>query len=475
MSNSETWTAEVNKTWEGCVVDGKFPLRQWLGGSAHSAVFLTERQSQKVAIKLVPAGSVDANGQLDRWRTAAQLSHPHLLRVYESGRGEVNGAPVLYAVMELADEDLWQILPHRALTPAEAADLLPPVLDALSYLHARKLVHGRIKPSNLLADGDQVKLSADHIVSSSEINSEPRRRDVFDAPETAAGIVSPAGDMWSLGVTLVVTLTQIVPVSEEASQHDPHARPKIVEPFRGIVRECMHLDPNRRCLVAEVQARLQPAARSVPAEPEPMPAPEPRSRRALVTVLLLAIAVVLGIFIIHSRGKTTPPSTAAEAPPTTASSETSSETSTRSPARQTAPQTDAAPQATPRATPTPSVAPRSKPVPSPRETVSSANATDGEGIVRQVIPAVPRSARNTITGKIRVSVRVNVDSSGKVTDATLTSPGPSKYFANLALNAARGWEFSTAQASGQPTPTAWMLHFRFGRGGTQVSPESIKR
>ena len=52
MSKPETW-----KSWEGRVVEGKFPLRQWLGGSDHSAVFLTESAnlpSQKIAIKLIP-------------------------------------------------------------------------------------------------------------------------------------------------------------------------------------------------------------------------------------------------------------------------------------------------------------------------------------------------------------------------------------------------------------------------------------
>ena len=76
MSNPEEW-----KKWEGRV-DGKFPLRQWLGGSEHSAVFLTERpgQSQKVAIKLI-AADAEADRQLSHWRAAAQFSHPHLMRI----------------------------------------------------------------------------------------------------------------------------------------------------------------------------------------------------------------------------------------------------------------------------------------------------------------------------------------------------------------------------------------------------------
>ncbi len=174
MGNPETW-----KKWEGRA-DGKFPLRQWLGGSDHSAVFLTERpgqMNQKFAIKLISA-DVLADQQLSQWRAAAQLSHPHLMRIYDAGRCRLDGTPLLYLVMEYAEENLAQILPHRPLAAAEVTDMLPPLLDALSYLHNKGFVHGRIKPSNVHATDDQVKLSADQIVPFSELNPARRRHDV---------------------------------------------------------------------------------------------------------------------------------------------------------------------------------------------------------------------------------------------------------------------------------------------------------
>src|SRR5580658_7585318 len=251
MSNPEDW-----KKWEGRV-DGKFPLRQWLGGSDHSAVFLTERpgQAQKVAIKLI-AADAEADRQLARWRAAAQLSHPHLMRIFEAGRCRLDGMPMLYIVMEYAEEDLSQILPQRPLAPAEVTDLLPALLDALSYLHSKGYVHGRVKPSNVHAMGDELKLSADQImaaqiVSAAETNSARTRRDVYDAPETAHGIILPAGDVWSIGVTLVAALTQNVTFEEgaagSASRPDPAPPVTVPQPFRGIARECLHLDPKRRC------------------------------------------------------------------------------------------------------------------------------------------------------------------------------------------------------------------------------------
>jgi TonB family protein len=66
-------------------------------------------------------------------------------------------------------------------------------------------------------------------------------------------------------------------------------------------------------------------------------------------------------------------------------------------------------------------------------------------VVHQVLPDVPRKARDTIRGKVRVGVRVRVDPSGNVVGAKLDSPGPSRYFAQLALRAARRWKFRPAK------------------------------
>jgi TonB family protein len=94
-----------------------------------------------------------------------------------------------------------------------------------------------------------------------------------------------------------------------------------------------------------------------------------------------------------------------------------------------------------------------------------APAAEG-AIVEKVIPDIPASARNTITGKIRVSVRVAVNPAGEVTNATLASSGPSKYFANKALDAARRWRF-------KPMASEWMLRFQFGRKSTEVVPAQL--
>jgi serine/threonine protein kinase len=157
-SPTEFW-----KNWEGRVADEKFPLRKFLGGSDHSAVFLTERTgegSQRAAIKLIPADNLDESVQLSSWATAAKLSHPHLIALFECGSCTLGGTRLLYVVMEYAEENLAEILPLRALAPAEASEMLHPTAEALDYLHRSGLAHGRIQPSNIMAVDDQLKISA---------------------------------------------------------------------------------------------------------------------------------------------------------------------------------------------------------------------------------------------------------------------------------------------------------------------------
>src|SRR6266478_4617267 len=153
---------------EGQVIDNKFRLRHYFGGIDDSAVFLTQlpdRQSQKAAIKFIPAGPT-ADLQLSLWLRVMQLAHPNLLRIFDIGRCRLGNRDRLYVVMEHAEEDLSQILPQRPLTTSEARAMLEPVLDVLVYLHGHGLVHSHLKPSNILATDDQLKLSSENLFPS---------------------------------------------------------------------------------------------------------------------------------------------------------------------------------------------------------------------------------------------------------------------------------------------------------------------
>src|SRR5215469_10781005 len=297
---------ETSRWWEGRVIEGRFPLQQWLGASDHSAVFLTEfagQPSQKVAIKLIRVDDSECESELSRLKATRKLSHPHLIRILECGLCRIEGLPYLYAVMECADDDLSQILPQRPLEPQEVSNLLPPVLDALCYLHRNGFVHGRVKPSNVMAAGNQLKLSSDQAAPVAQQNGQHRRRDVYDAPETAAGIISPAGDIWSVGATVVAALTQNLTLAETASPANRDLAETIPEPFRGVVRECLQLDPNRRGSLREIQEHMQllavpaDATRSMAAPVEQVPDGDSEGRRP-IRIAAALVMVVLGILLV---------------------------------------------------------------------------------------------------------------------------------------------------------------------------------
>src|SRR5712692_4604936 len=272
MDRRESKMTDAWKQWEGQVVNGEFPLRQYLGGSEHSAVFLTEHgeRLQKAAIKLIPADPATAELQLSRGKLAAELSHPHLICLFQMGRCQLGGMELLYAVMEYAEEDLSHILPHRTLTPAEARDMVEPVLDALAYAHGQGFVHGHIKPANVMAIGDQLKISSDGLCRTGQSSGGLGEAGVYDPPEAAGGEISPAGDVWSLGMTLVEALTQRLPIWERTVRGEPVLPETIPAPFLDIARHCLRRDPQLRWTVADITARLQ--------QPVPVPVPVPQKQ-----------------------------------------------------------------------------------------------------------------------------------------------------------------------------------------------------
>jgi TonB family protein len=462
------------KQWEGQTVNGTFPLRQYLGGSEHSAVFLTERRGrepQRAAIKLIPTDPATAGVQLARWEATAKLSHPHLLRLFETGSCQLDKVVLLFVVMEYAEDNLAQILPHRALAPEEVRDLLEPALDALTFIHGKSMVHSRLKPSNVMAAQDQLKLSSDSLLRSGEapgvIPPSP-----YDAPEVASGNILPASDTWSLGMTVMEALTQRLPAVEGMTEPLPETVPA---PFMGIAHCCLRRDPQRRCTVSDIATRLQsaPSASQQPSTVR-IPAASAKWRNILLVAaaVLIAAAVLLGPRLFNSRPVVQPASSGSaisSAPPVSPNSQSSAPLPESSPApaqtkpSATKPRDDhrvpktAAISAAPLVASTPSV-----------------SGSEGGKVLQQISPVVSKSAQNTISGTIRIRVKVAVDAAGNVEQATFVTEGPSKYFARQAMQAAQQWKFAPPQVNGQAAPSAWILHFGFKRSGTEVDSEPAK-
>jgi TonB family protein len=552
---------EASKQWEGQVVEGIFLLRQFLGGTDHSAVFLTdynEGEPQKAVIKLFPADPATADLQISSWESAAQLSHPNLLRLLSGGRCKLQGNDLLYLVMEYAEEDLSQILPQRALTPEEVRDMLGPVLDALEHLHAKGFVHGDLKPANILATGDRLKLSSDAISRIGEVQSTARRAGAYDPPEAITGKLTPAADVWSLGTTLVEVLTQHLPEWQPGPNREPVVPANIPAPFQEIARECLRLEPERRISVAEIGARLNsraaaatasalaslspssPSISSVAAaagqvylpptppnkptaalpvtprglakmqsssqrpEPYKVPGGRPRFLVPLVVGALLFAAILTMPRLFRHRPAAQPanavasgkpvskPAAPKAAPPSTsaasskAKSNSVGETAVSERAKSIPPAVSkpdegvgqpAAHESLKRASekeqPPSSTAPANAVVAAEAPKAAAGVSSSKGEVLDQVLPDVSEKARATIHGKVRVSVKVRVDSAGGVSSAEFDSPGPSQFFADLALKAARKWAFTPPEVNGKSVASEWRLRFEFTPKDTKVAPTQI--
>ena len=81
---------------------------------------------------------------------------------------------------------------------------------------------------------------------------------------------------------------------------------------------------------------------------------------------------------------------------------------------------------------------------------------------KEVIPDPSRGALNTISGTIRVSIRVIVGRDGTVLAATADEPGPSRYFARLATEAAKQWTFAPSDSEERRVK---LVRFYFKRSG----------
>jgi len=528
---SEQW-----KKWEGQLIEGKFVLGQCLASTDFNAVFLTQLPDppgQKAVLKLVAVGSPAAEAQLGLWKRAAHLTHQNLLTIFDAGRCRLEDLTFIYAVMEYAEENLGEILPQRSLTAEEVRDVLDPALDVLVYLHGKGLVHGHLKPSNILATHDRLKLSSDSIFPIGDRRQLLRGRDIYDAPEMQSAPVSPKEDVWSLGVTLVEALTQHPPVFTSEHSADPSVPRELPDLFLVIAKHALRRDPNNRWSVAEIAARLnpvplaaaaamasssaiapaaQPASTadvsplSVPLSSEPavpmakMPAapaqipvrrvPPPAKRGSLslfdyLLPVLLGAAVFAGliyaiprIFSFHSQPSSTSASVTSERPAAAKPVESSELQPAAVPASRVpekAASSEPSNQLTNRPieasslTPSPAVL-HAAPSPGPRAKTTGAVVGRGE-VLNEVLPKPPQKALSTIHGTFHVMVKVQVDAAGNVVSTELDSPGPSKYFAAQAEKAARQWQFSGAEAAGHGIPSAWLIRFEFSSASVHATAQ----
>ncbi|HVM75759.1 MAG TPA: protein kinase [Candidatus Saccharimonadales bacterium] len=559
--------SEMWKRWEGQLIDHKYRLVSLIGSTGHSVVFQAEYGSpepRKATVKFVSADTPNAEQLLSVWHDAAQLSHPNLQRILQTGACKLGDMELLYVAMEYADENLAEIIPHRALTTDEAREAMNSVVETLTYLHGRGLTHGHICSPNILAVGEFLKVSSDTIEPLAEKREMTRERSEYDAPEIPGTPYTQASDIWSLGVTLVEMLTQqraTLPFDENA---DPVIPANVREPFLEIARSALRRKPELRWTIGQIAERLNPnasaakavaaaastragapAAATIPAakggttgaaqaasatqvvsmtpspaagatppvEPLSVPlskepavplakqsrpsapanratVPEPKHAKRETLVLpnyalpmFLIVAILVAAFalpkILRNRRDANP--VAASAPVKTAPAAEPTKPSTI-PAEKVATTTVERKGQAQISAPTPAsanAAPASVPADiRPPETTPAAKpenpGTPGAGeVLGQSLPQVSAKALSTVNGIVRVVVKTHVDGAGQVVQAELQEAGPSKYFADKAVQAAQHWVFTPPEVNGRSVESDWVIRFEYSHDGVKAFPQQV--
>ncbi len=232
------------------VLNGRYRLDRKIGHGGMGAVYCAtdEALERLVAVKLIRedlVGSIDLDARFRREAlAAASFAHPNVVRVYDFGVDR-DGRP--YLVMELLEgQTLRQRLgPHEAMAVPDVLHVLHGVCAAVSAAHRHGLVHRDLKPENIFLQRHETGVLPKVLdfglakAFGAPLPISRSRESTGDgllvgtleymAPEQVAGdVVSPAWDIWALGVITHEMLTgrhpfrrSVVFGSDELATGDP--------------------------------------------------------------------------------------------------------------------------------------------------------------------------------------------------------------------------------------------------------------
>lgn len=212
----------------GTLVDGRYQVvaRIARGGMATVYEALDTRLDRTVALKMMSAALAEDPDFVTRFRrearAAAQLSHPHVVAVFD--QGEAAGLPYL-AMEYVPGRTLRDVLrDYGALTPEQALTILDPVLEALIAAHDAGFVHRDIKPENILiSDDGRVKVT-DFGLARAVSNTTTATQGMiigtvaYLSPEhVERGDADARSDVYGAGICLFEMVTGQVPFAAESA------------------------------------------------------------------------------------------------------------------------------------------------------------------------------------------------------------------------------------------------------------------
>jgi serine/threonine-protein kinase len=240
---------------------GRYVLadRIGVGGMAEVWRGTDEVLARPVAVKVIDPALLDDPEFRARFRAearaAAGLSHPRVVTVHDYG--EEGGTP--YIVMELLDgETLADRLGRGPLPPGAAAAVCGQIAAALAAAHEAGLVHRDVKPANVHLTRDGVKV-LDFGVAARGGSGPDMGTPAYLAPEQITrDPVTPAADVFALGVVLFEALTGRRPFADDQARTErPPLPPDTPAELADLCARCLAADPAERPAAAVVAAALE--------------------------------------------------------------------------------------------------------------------------------------------------------------------------------------------------------------------------
>jgi beta-lactam-binding protein with PASTA domain/tRNA A-37 threonylcarbamoyl transferase component Bud32 len=274
------------------VIGGRYRLLDEIGRGGMATVLRARDEvlGRDVALKMLHDHLADDDAFIDRFRrearSAAALSHPNVVALYDWGEGDDGSYMVLELVDGMSLRDVIRI--RGRVAPAEALALLGPAAAGLHAAHRAGLVHRDVKPENvLLADDGTVKVTDFGLARAAASSTQTFGADVivgsphYLCPEAVDGQPLDArADVYALGVLLYEVLVGRPPFEGDsplatALQHTTNTVPRPSGQVSGIsadvdqvVRTATARDPDER--YPDAGAFAEALALAVPEGPSPV-------------------------------------------------------------------------------------------------------------------------------------------------------------------------------------------------------------
>ena len=185
-----------------------------------------KRLNRTVAIKTIIDGALASESLVKRFRREAQavakLQHPNIITVHEVGEKEGH---YFFSMDYVEGRSLADLVHDDSISPTQAAHFLKTVAEAIHYAHQRRILHGDLKPGNILLD-QQGKPYVTDFGLAKRLGEDTRQSGAVEgtadymAPEQAAGgeELTTASDVYGLGAVLYSLLTLKPPFRGETLQ-----------------------------------------------------------------------------------------------------------------------------------------------------------------------------------------------------------------------------------------------------------------